>query len=228
MGAGRHAHDLQAFTHTHAFAGAGQQRRERALSWVTLITLVTMVAELAAGWWTGSLALTADGWHMGTHALALGGAVLAYRWSQRAANQRGHGAGAQGARVGAPAGFAFGGWKIEVLAAYTSGLVLLGVAAWLAWEGVSALRAPRAVIYQDALVVAVIGLVVNLASVWLLAQGGRGHDGHPHPRAGHHPSADAQHRAHPVGGRSVAAVGCLDCGTGCSSEYGRSTPGLAA
>ena len=193
MDAGAHTHDLRPFTHAHAYAGAGQQRRERALTWVTLITLATMVAELVAGWWTGSLALTADGWHMGTHALALGGAVLAYRLSQRAATHRGHGTGAKGAQAEATAGFAFGGWKIEVLAAYTSGLVLLGVAVWLAWEGVSALRAPRLVNYQDALVVAVIGLVVNLASVWLLARGGRGHDAHPHHDGANHPLDDRGH-----------------------------------
>ncbi len=166
-----HSHDLGAFAHSHAFADAGQRQRERALAAVTLLTLATMALELAVGWWTGSLALTADGWHMGTHALALGGAVLAYRLSLRAAGRRGHFQGADGARAGGPAGFAFGGWKIEVLTAYTSGLVLLGVALWLAWEGIDTLRHPRPVHYGEALVVAVLGLIVNLASVWLLARG---------------------------------------------------------
>jgi cation diffusion facilitator family transporter len=180
-----HTHDLQAYSHSHAFADDGQKQRERALSAVTLLTLVTMVLELAVGWWTGSLALTADGWHMGTHALALGGAVLAYRLSLRAASHR--------AVAGGPAGFAFGGWKIEVLAAYTSGLVLLAVALWLAWEGVATLRHPRPVQYGEALGVAVAGLLVNLASVWLLSRGNRPkaattahapHD-HAHPDQGH-------------------------------------------
>ncbi len=156
-----HTHDLRPFRHGHAFADPGQARRERALTWVTLLTLATMAVELLAGWWTGSLALTADGWHMGTHALALGGAVLAYRLSLRAASHR--------ALPGGAAGYAFGGWKIEVLAAYTSGLVLLGVALWLVWEGVATLLQPRSVNYADALVVAVVGLVVNLVSIWLLA-----------------------------------------------------------
>jgi cation diffusion facilitator family transporter len=182
-----HNHDLSVFAHSHAFADEGQQQREQALGWVTLLTLVTMAVELATGWWTGSLALTADGWHMGTHALALGGAVLAYRLSLRASSHR--------AVAGGPAGFAFGGWKIEVLAAYTSGLVLLGVAVWLAWEGISTLRNPRPVDYRDALVVAVVGLVVNLASVWLLARGGRGdqlhdHDHHDHGHGHHHHGHD--------------------------------------
>ena len=180
-------HDLRPFAHSHSFADEGQQRRQRALAWVAALTLATMALELLAGWWTGSLALTADGWHMGTHALALGGAVLAYRLSLRAASHR--------AVAGGPAGFAFGGWKIEVLAAYTSGLVLLGVAAWLAWEGISALREPRPVDYRDALVVAVIGLVVNLASVWMLSRGDKGHRDHDHGHGhsnhhDHHPGHD--------------------------------------
>ena len=186
-----HAHDLRPFAHSHSFADDGQRHREKALTWVTLLTLVTMAVELVAGWWTGSLALTADGWHMGTHALALGGAVLAYRLSLRAASHR--------AVRGGPAGFAFGGWKIEVLAAYTSGLVLLGVAVWLAFEGVSALRAPRAVDYEDALLVAVIGLVVNLASVWLLARGGRSADAHAHESADAHADAQAHGHGHSHG-----------------------------
>ena len=173
-----HVHDLSPFSHSHTFADDGQRQRERALAAVTFITLVTMVLELGVGWWTASLALTADGWHMGTHALALGGAVLAYRLSQNAASQR--------ALKGGTAGFAFGGWKIEVLTAYTSGLVLLGVAVWLAWEGIDTLRHPRPVAYGEALVVAVVGLLVNVASVWLLARGARGEDkGHGHHDHGH-------------------------------------------
>jgi cation diffusion facilitator family transporter len=184
-----HSHDLRAFAHSHAFADEGQRERERALTAVTLITLVTMVLELAVGGWTGSLALTADGWHMGTHALALGGAVLAYRLSLRASSHR--------AVAGGGAGYAFGGWKIEVLAAYTSGLVLLGVAAWLAWEGVDTLRHARPVAYGEALLIAVLGLAVNLASVWLLARGGgHGHD-HGHAHGHHHdPGRDHAHAHH--------------------------------
>src|SRR5919109_4369156 len=72
-----HAHDLRPFAHSHSFGDAAAPRRERALWWVTAITLATMVLELTVGYWSGSLALVADGWHMGTHALALGGAALA-------------------------------------------------------------------------------------------------------------------------------------------------------
>ena len=195
LDADAHTHDLQPFRHSHAFSDQDQARRERALTWVTLLTLLTMVVELLAGWWTGSLALTADGWHMGTHALALGGAVLAYRLSQRAASHR--------ALPGGAAGYAFGGWKIEVLAAYTSGLVLMAVAAWLAWEGVSALRQPRPVDYVDALVVAVVGLVVNVASIWLLAPPASQRPGaaphghhHGHQHGNHHGHHHGHHHDH--------------------------------
>ena len=183
-----HVHDLRAGQHAHAFADEGQGRRERALTAVTLLTLLTMVVELVVGWWTASLALTADGWHMGTHALALGGAVLAYRLSQRAASHR--------AVAGGSAGFAFGGWKIEVLAAYTSGLVLLGVAVWLAWEGIDTLRHPREVAYADALAVAVLGLVVNLGSVWLLSRGAKPDAAPGHAAAKPHAHDDGHDHGH--------------------------------
>jgi cation diffusion facilitator family transporter len=170
-----HTHDLRPYTHAHAFGDAGAPARQRALTIVAGITLATMLLELAAGWWSGSLALLADGWHMGTHALALGGAVLAYRLAARA---RGH------------AGYAFGGWKIEVLAAYTSGLVLMTVALGLVWDAVQTLRAPAPIAYLEAMGVAVIGLAVNVASVWLLARGTQGerepHDHHGHDHDHHH------------------------------------------
>jgi cation diffusion facilitator family transporter len=174
-----HAHDLTPFRHSHAFGDEGEAARSRALGWVTLITLVTMVAELVAGWWSGSMALTADGWHMGTHAAALGGAVLAMRWSRHA---RGH------------EGYAFGGWKIEVLAAYTSALALAVVAVLLAVESVHKLLAPQPVAYGEAMVVALLGLAVNLASAWLLARSGHEHMHHGHAHApAHGHSDDHQH-----------------------------------
>jgi cation diffusion facilitator family transporter len=174
-----HSHHNAALAHSHSYAEGSTARRERALLWVVAITLLTMAAELVAGWWSGSLALTADGWHMGTHALALGGAVLAYRLSQRAAN--------------GPA-YAFGGWKIEVLTAYTSGLALLAAAVWLVFDSVMALQAPRSIAYGEAASVAVVGLLVNLASAWLLmraegptaAQYAHGHQAHGHRGHGHH------------------------------------------
>jgi len=181
--AAHHTHDLSAFHHSHAFADGSVQRRQQALTRVTAITLAAMLFELAVGWWSGSLALLADGWHMGTHALALGGAVLAYRLS---------------ARAGGRAGYAFGGWKIEVLTAYTSGLMLLAAAVWIAVDALAALRQPHPIAYREAIAVAVFGLLVNMASVWLLARGAQGdhsHDHHDHPGHGQHGHGHA-HKHH--------------------------------
>jgi cation diffusion facilitator family transporter len=175
-----HQHDLAPFRHSHHFSDDAAPTRERALWWVTWITLATMVLELAAGYWSHSLALVADGWHMGTHALALGGAALA-----AAAARRAH----------ASSKFTFGGWKIEVLSAYTSGLLLLAVGVWIGIDAVRAFGAARAVAYGEAMVVATIGLAVNLVCAWVLARaGGHGHapsHGHDHAHAhddhqGHH------------------------------------------
>lgn len=163
-------HDLRVARHGHGFADAGRDGRARALGAVALLTLVTMAVELAAGWWSGSLALTADGWHMGTHALAIGGAWLAARWAARV-EARDHAATDDGR-------YSFGGWKIEVLAAYTSGLSLLAVALWLVVDAVLRLLSPEPVAFGPALVVAVIGLVVNLASAAMLMRGSRASPAH--------------------------------------------------
>jgi cation diffusion facilitator family transporter len=135
------------------------------------------VLELAVGYWSGSLALVADGWHMGTHALALGGAALAAHISRRV-----HGS----------ARFAFGGWKIEVLAAYSSGLLLLAVSLWIAIDAAATLWSPHAIAYKQAMVVAVIGLAVNAACAWLLTHGGSADGGHSHSH-GHSPGRSDDH-----------------------------------
>jgi cation diffusion facilitator family transporter len=186
-----HQHDLHAVRHSHAFGAVGAEQRSRALAWVTALTLVTMAVELVAGYASASLALTADGWHMGSHAAALGGAWLAARLAQRA---HGH------------ADYAFGGWKIEVLAGYSSALTLAAVALWLAFDSVQRLVQPAPVAYSEAMVVAVLGLLVNLASAWLLSRGQRGrthaapddHDGHPghHDHAAHTDSRTSDHHGH--------------------------------
>jgi cation diffusion facilitator family transporter len=181
-----HSHDLRPFVHAHAFGDAAAPRRERALWWVTVITIVTMVLELVVGYWSGSLALVADGWHMGTHALALGGAALAAHFSRRV-----HGS----------ERFAFGGWKIEVLAAYSSGMLLLAVSVWIAIDAVATLASPHPIAYVQAMVVAVSGLLVNAACAWLLARAGRAHSGHGHSHVHdghgeHHGHAAHHHHGH--------------------------------
>ncbi|NML17567.1 CDF family Co(II)/Ni(II) efflux transporter DmeF [Azohydromonas sp. G-1-1-14] len=184
----QHSHDLTPFHHSHDWQDAGAEGRARALRAVTILTLLTMVVELAAGAWSGSLALLADGWHMGTHALALGGALLAAQLAQRAQRSE---------------RYAFGGWKIEVLAAYTSGLMLLAVSAWLVVDAVRVLLDPHPIAYGEAMAVALIGLAVNLGSAWLLHRGAHGHgdeheDDHDHGyhHGPHHDHDHAHGHAH--------------------------------
>lgn len=138
---------------------------------VTFVTLLMMIAELVVGTWTGSLALTADGWHMATHVGALGLSAVAYWYARtRAGETR----------------FAFGTGKVYALAGYTSAAFLIGVAVFMAYEGVHRLLVPQSVRFAEALPVAIVGLVVNLICAWLLdvphthAHGHSHDDGHAH------------------------------------------------
>ncbi len=147
---------------------------ERRTRQVALLTATMMVVEILVGWLSNSMALLADGWHMGTHALALGLAAFAYGFARRhAQNPR----------------FAFGTWKVEILGGYTSALLLLMVAVGMAWESVERLRAPLAISFDQAIVIAIVGLVVNLLCARLLHAGGHEH-GHGHEHAHGHAHAD--------------------------------------
>jgi cation diffusion facilitator family transporter len=160
--------------HSHVF-DQGNPLAERNTRWVLWLTATTMVAEIAGGWIFNSMALLADGWHMSSHALAMGLSALAYAAARRFARDP---------------RFAFGTWKIEVLGGYTSAVLLVGVAGLMAFQSVERLLAPTPIRYDQAIVIAVLGLGVNLLSAWLLhdghdqgghAQGpGHGHGGHPH------------------------------------------------
>lgn len=160
---GDHAH--------HALRDRAPKVAERRTRWVVLITLAMMVGELLVGWWSGSMALTADGWHMGTHAGALSLTALAYWFARTRAN---HDA------------FAFGTGKVYALAGFTSGLLLGLVALWMAVEGILRLASPVHVDFGEALWVAVLGLLVNLGCVLLLGETHEhGHDHHGHGSHGH-------------------------------------------
>ena len=169
-------HDLSAWRHDHAF-DAGNRAGERRTWIVVAITALTMVVEIVAGVVTGSMALLADGWHMATHVAALSIAgvayVLARRWSR---DDR----------------FAFGTWKIEVLGAFTSAVLLGVVALAMVWESLQRFLQPEAVQFGPALVVAVIGLVVNLASAGVL----HGAHAHGHDAQGHGDHHDHDHPHH--------------------------------
>lgn len=142
----------------------GSHAAERSTRVVTWITLATMALEVAAGWWFNSMALLADGWHMGSHVVAIGLSSLAYAAARRWA--------------GDPR-FAFGTWKVEVLAAFASAVFLVVVAALMTIGSIERLLSPQPIAYREALAVGVLGLVVNLVCAWIL---GRAHDHH----ASHH------------------------------------------
>jgi cation diffusion facilitator family transporter len=173
-----HHHDLSPWQHHHVF-DRGNRRGEARTQAVLVVTLVMMVAEIIGGWLTGSMALLADGWHMGTHALALGVTAFAYALARRHAGDT---------------RYAFGTWKIEVLGGFASALVLGLVAVGILFE--SALRLWRAepIDASTALWVAVIGLVVNLVCAALLH--GAGDDGHGHHHGHAHDHADGHGHAH--------------------------------
>ncbi|MBQ0959356.1 CDF family Co(II)/Ni(II) efflux transporter DmeF [Ideonella sp. 4Y11] len=154
--------------HSHDF-DAGNPAGERGTRLVMWLTLATMAVEIAAGWWFNSMALLADGWHMSSHALALGLAAGAYALARREARDP---------------RYAFGTWKIEVLAGFASAVLLLVVAALMVAGSVERLIDPQAIHYPEAMAVAVLGLLVNLGSAWLLG-GGHGH-GHDHHHAHDH------------------------------------------
>ena len=167
-----HAHDIRTWQHPHDFITDAEARAERRTRLVVALTLVTMVVELTAGWLTGSMALLADGWHMGSHAAALSISAFAYYFArQRRGDRR----------------FTFGTGKVSTLAGYSSALLLAAGALWMLVESVSRLFDPVAIRFGEAMLVATLGLVVNLASAWLLGRGGHTHDhGHDHGHGHEH------------------------------------------
>jgi cation diffusion facilitator family transporter len=189
------AHELSAHAH-HEDEDEHNKSGERRTKWVVALAAVMMVGELIAGWFTGSMALTADGWHMGTHVGALGLTLVAY-WYART-------------RAGNDA-FSFGTGKVYALAGYTSGVMLALVALWMVIEGIDRLVEHPVTNYDEALPIALLGFVVNLVSALLLGKGhhyghghghGHGHDhGHGHAHGDDHAHDDAP---------AVAVAGTLD------------------
>ncbi|MBV6846578.1 CDF family Co(II)/Ni(II) efflux transporter DmeF [Xanthomonas campestris pv. paulliniae] len=158
---------------SHTFASANPLA-ERSTRKAVILTVLMMAVEIVGGWTLNSMALLADGWHMSSHALALGLALFAYRFArQHAGDVR----------------FTFGTWKVEVLGGYTSAVLLLGVAALMAFQSVERLFTPKPIQYQEATVIALIGLLVNLICAWWL----RDSHGHAH---GHHHGHVHAHDSH--------------------------------
>ncbi|WP_373388879.1 CDF family Co(II)/Ni(II) efflux transporter DmeF [Pseudomonas alcaligenes] len=151
---------------------------ERQAWLVTALTGATMLVEVVAGYWFNSMALLADGWHMASHTLAIGLSALAYLLARRYADDP---------------RFAFGTWKIEVLAGFASAVLLVAVVASMLFESLWRLWSPQAIAFDQALAVAVLGLLVNLLSAWLLHDG-QGHAHHDHDH-GHGHGEDLNRKA---------------------------------
>ena len=189
--------------HAHVFLGEGHAVLERRAWAVIALCSAMMVLELVGGLLFGSLALVADGLHMSTHAMAMLIAAFAYGFARR------HSAN--------PA-FSFGTGKLGDLAGFTNAIVLLLVALFIGYEAVTRFASPVPIAFSEAIPIAVVGLVVNLLSAWLLSGGidrdhahghslGPAHDGHPHAHRDHNLRAIFMHVASDAAVSVFAIVG---------------------
>lgn len=170
-----HIHSLDPWQHRHHYRLETEHLAERRTRWVMGLTVAMMLVELVAGYLSGSMALTADGWHMGSHAAALGIATFAYAFARRHADN---------------ARFTFGTGKVGPLAGFTSAVVLGIIALLMALQSVDRLLSPVTVRFNEAIAVAVAGLLVNVVSALML-----GHDHSHHHDRDHEDDAPA-HREH--------------------------------
>lgn len=164
-----HHEQIELWQHHHLFNSEKKAVEKRTLI-VVVVTFVTMVAEILFGWMSNSMALLADGWHMGTHAFALGISLAAYMMARKYAQDK---------------TFTFGTWKIEILGGYTSAVVLGIVGVIMIYSSVERIIRPLDIHYNQALFVAIIGLLVNLVCAFILNSGG-----HAHAHEHHHPGED--------------------------------------
>ena len=159
-----HSHTIERLRHDHVFLGQAHAENERRTLLVVALTAAMMGIEIVGGSLFHSMALVADGFHMATHVAALGTAGLAYRYARRHRRD---------------ARFTFGTGKLGELAGFGSAIVLAMIALYIGIESVGRLMAPVPIAFGQAIPIAVLGLLVNLASAWLL-HGGAEHHGHDH------------------------------------------------
>lgn len=165
----------------HIYLASGHDRNARKTLFVVWLTAATMVVEIIAGWMTGSMALLADGFHMATHAGALGVAAIAYRYARiHARNPR----------------FTFGTGKVGYLAGFASALMLGIVSIGIAVESGMRLLDPIRVNFGEATLVAVVGLAVNIVSALMLAEDHGHSHGHGHDHAHGHDDHDGHDHPH--------------------------------
>ena len=170
-----HSHSITQWTHNHSFLGEHHSQHERRTWSVVALTAAMMVVEIAGGSLFGSIALVADGWHMGTHVAALAIAGLAYLFARRHAHD---------------ARFSLGTGKFGELAAFGSAIILGVIALGIGYESALRLFHPVAIRFQEAIPIAALGLCVNLLSAWLL------HDDHDHTHDHDHAGHDHHHTGH--------------------------------
>jgi cation diffusion facilitator family transporter len=171
-----HIYNLHQWKHSHRYV-IDDGHSERNTRRVILLTLSMMIIEITAGYQFGSMALLADGWHMGTHAVALGITAFAYYYARRKSDDP---------------NFSFGTGKVGVLGGFASAVVLAVIALLMGVESFKRLINPSPIQFNEAIAVAVLGLIVNLISAWLL-QGKHGHSHHHHKHS--HPHQDHNLRA---------------------------------
>lgn len=181
-----HTHDLAEWRHDHRF-DSGNIAGERSTLLVMWITAGMMLVEIAAGWFYNSMALLADGFHMSSHAVAIGLSAFAYAAARRHANDP---------------RYAFGTWKIEVLGGFASAIFLLGVVVLMVYGSIERLIKPEPIRYEEAMLIAVLGLFVNLVSARILGAAHHHDHGHEHGHGphGHH---DGHHHHHDLNLKSA-------------------------
>lgn len=175
-----HTHQVEAWQHDHVFNQDQQRAGEKRTLLIVAITAVMMIVEISSGLIYGSMALLADGLHMGSHAVALSISLVAYVVSRRLASDR---------------RFTFGVGKINSLAGFASAVMLLGFALAMAIESTGRLLNPVAIAFDQAIIVAVIGLAVNGFSAWVLASTPH-HHAHSHDHDHRHDHNTHDHHDH--------------------------------
>lgn len=148
--------------HSHDFGVDSAQNKSK-VKIVFWLTTIIMILEIAAGTWSGSMALLADGWHMGTHSAAFLIAIFAYSYAKKNANNK---------------SFSFGTGKVNYLGGFASAIALAIVALLMILESVQRIIEPNNIHFNEAIIVAVVGLIVNIVSAFILKDDHHHHDHH--------------------------------------------------